>query len=82
MKPSDIIQFITRRTDPYDRYRSYVKPFTLKARILNADGSTTIITSNEELIIPEPVPFPKDTVRPLSPRIAHWIGDEIVMERI
>lgn len=82
LQASDIIQFITRRTDPYDRYRSYVKPFTLKARILNADGSTTIITSNEELIIPEPVPFPKDTVRPLSPRIAHWIGDEIVMERI
>jgi len=82
LQASDIIQYITRRTDPYDRYKSYVKPFTMKARILNADGSTTIISSNEELIVPEPNPFPRETSRPLSPRIAHWVGDEIVMERI
>lgn len=82
LQASDIIQYITRRTDPHDRYKSYVKPFTMKAKILNADGSTTIISSNEELVVPEPNPFPKDTVRPLSPRISHWVGDEIVMERL
>lgn len=82
LQASDIIQYITRRTDPFDRYKSFVRPFTMKARVLNTDGSTTIVTSTEELVIPEPDPFPKDTVRPLSPRIAHWIGDEIVMERL
>ena len=82
LQASDIIQYITRRTDPYDRYKSYVKPFIMKAKILNVDGSTTIISSNEELVVPEPNPFPKETSRPLSPRITHWVGDEIAMERI
>ena len=79
---SDVTQYILRTTDPFDKYKSAVKPYTLKARIMNTDGSTTIVTSDDALVIPEASPFPKDTIRPLSPRIAHWIGDEIVMERI
>lgn len=79
---SDVTQYITRTTDPFDKFKSFVKPFTLKAKILNTDGSTTIVTSGDELVVPEPSPFPKDTDRPLSPRIAHWVGDEIIMERI
>ena len=79
---SDVTQFILRKTDPFYRYKSAVKPYTLKARIMNTDGSTTIVTSDDELVIPEASPFPKDTIRPLSPRIAHWIGDAIVMERL
>jgi len=79
---SDVTQYIIRTVDPFDKFTSFVKPFTLKAKILNTDGSTTIIISNEELIVPEPSPFPKDTNRPISPKIVHWIGDEIVMERV
>ena len=79
---SDIIQFIKRTTDPYDRYSSYVKPFTLTAEIHNADGSTTIISSNDRLIVPEADPFPKDTDKPLTARITHWLADNIVMTRL
>jgi hypothetical protein len=79
---SDITQFITRTTDPYDRYGSYVKPFTLTAEIHNADGATTIISSGDKLVVPEPSPFPKDTNRPRTARITHWIADEIVLTRL
>lgn len=80
---SDIIQLITKTVDPYSRYGSFVKPFQLKAIIHNCDGTTTKISGTELLAIPETKPFPKDTKRPLSPRIAHWIAsDELVLERI
>lgn len=81
LKTSDVYQFIARTTDPYDRYGSYVKPFTLTATIHNTDGTTTLISSDDKLVVPTPVPFPKDTPRPLSPRITHWIGDNIVLTR-
>lgn len=79
---SDVIQFITRTTDPYDRYGSYVKPFELTAEIHNADGSTTIISSDDKLVIPEEDPFPKDTDKPLTARISHWIADAVVLTRL
>ena len=79
---SDIIQYIVRKTDPSDQYGGYVKPFTLKATIHNTDGSLTVISGNGELQIPTLDPFPKDTTRPLSPQIVHWIGDEITLIRL
>lgn len=79
---SDVYQFITRKTDPYDRYSSYIKPFTMTAVIHNIDGTTTVITSDDKLEIPTLTPFPKYTERPLSPRIAHWIAGNIVLERL
>jgi len=82
LKFSDIYQFIARTTDPYDRYGSYVKPFTLEAQIHNADGSLTIVYGDDKLVIPKEDPFPKDTPAPLSPRIAHWIGDAITLTRL
>lgn len=78
---SKIKQYIARTTDPYDRYGTSVHPFTLTAMIHNTDGSTTIISSDDELVVPTPVPFPKYTTKPLSPRITHWIGDNIVLIR-
>lgn len=78
---SDVYQFIARSTDPYDRYGTYIKPFELKAEIHNADGTTTVISSGDNLIVPEEDPFPKETTHPLSPRITHWIGDAITMVR-
>ena len=79
---SDIWQFIVRVTDPFDRYGTSVKPFTLKAYIHNTDGSTTAVTGKDSLVIPKLDPFPKDTPRPLSSRITHWIADEIVLTRV
>ena len=79
---SDIIQYILRRVDPFDRFGGYVRPFTLKATILNADGSVSIITGSAGLEIPVLDPFPKETSRPLSPKIVHWIGDEITLVRL
>lgn len=79
---SDLRQFITRVTDPFDRFGASVKSFELTATVLNTDGSTLIVTGSNELTIPTLDPFPKDTKRPLSPRIAHWISDNITLTRI
>jgi hypothetical protein len=79
---SEVYQFLARTTDPYDRYGTYIKPFTLTAMIHNTDGSTTVVSSGDTLVVPTPSPFPKDTTKPLSPRISHWIADNIVLERM
>jgi len=79
---SDIIQFIVRNVDPFDRFSSFVEPFTLFADIHNADGTITKTTGPAQLIIPTLDPFPKYTSHPISPRIAHWIADDLVLERI
>lgn len=81
LQTSEIYQFIARTTDPYDRYGTYIRPFTLTAVIHNTDGTTTIVSSDDKLVVPTPSPFPKETTRPLSPRITHWIGDDIVLVR-
>ena len=78
---SDVYQYILRSTDIFDRYGTYIKPFTLSATIHNTDGTTTIISSDDKLVVPTPNPVLKDTTRPLSPRITHWIGDNIVLVR-
>ncbi len=79
---SDITQFILRKTDPYDRYGTFVRPFTLKATIYNADGSTNILSGADKLQVKALSPFPKYTVRPLSPRIVHWMADNIELVRL
>jgi hypothetical protein len=79
---SDIIQFILRNVDPYDKYSGFVNPFTLEGTIHNTDGTITKITGTSRLEIPQPDPFPSYTTRPLTPRITHWISEDIVLERI
>lgn len=79
---SDITQFILRKTDPYDRYGTFIRPFALKATIYNTDGSTNILSGADKLQVKAPSPFPKYTVRPLSPRIVHWMADNIELVRL
>lgn len=78
---SDVYQYLARTTDTYDRYGTYVKPFSLSATIHNTDGTTTMVSSSDKLVVPTLDPFPKETTRPLSSRITHWIGDNIVLVR-
>lgn len=80
---SDLIQLITKTVDPFFRFGSFVKPFTLNAVIHNTDGTISTTTSNQALTIPTLDPFPRNTSRPLSPRIAHWLAqDDLILERI
>ena len=80
---SDIKQFITRNTDPFDRYGSFVRNFTLTARMPNTDGSVTVFSGDEQLILPTLDPFPKDTDRPQSARISHWFArKDLTLTRI
>lgn len=79
---SDIIQFIVRTVDPFDRYSAFVEPFKLEATIHNTDGTIVRITGDSRLRVPALDPFPKYTTRPLTPRITHWISDDLVLERI
>jgi hypothetical protein len=81
LKISDVYQFLARATDPNDKYGTYIKPFSLSAIIYHVDGTTENVSGNDKLTIPVPFPFPKETSRPLSARIAHWIGDNIVLIR-
>lgn len=78
---SAIEQFLIRTTDPYDRYGTSVNSFQLTAKILNTDGSTTIVTGKDELAVAALNPFPSFTTAPISPRIVHWIADNIVLTR-
>lgn len=80
LQSSDIIQFITRTLDPYDRYDSYIEPFVMSATIHNTNGTTSIIKSSSKLIIPTNTPI--YTTKPLSPRTSHWIADNITLERV
>lgn len=79
---SDIYQFIIRNVDPFDRYSSFIRPFKLIAVIHNTDGTVSKITGDELLEMPTLDPFPKYTTRPISPRIAHWVAGDLVLERI
>jgi hypothetical protein len=79
---SDVIQFIQKSTDPFHRYGTFIKFFTLTAVIHNADGTTTVITGDDLLRVEAPDPFPRYTTAPLSPRIAHWIADELILVRM
>ena len=79
---SDVVQFILKNVDPYYRYGGKVRPFSLSAEIHNTDGTTSLISSNDALVIPEEDPFPLNTSKPLSPRISHWIADNILMVRV
>jgi len=78
---SDITQFMLYRIDPTNKFTGSVKKFTLTARVYNTDGSTSVLTGEDNLIVSAPSPFPKDTTKPVSPRISHWIADNIVLVR-
>lgn len=80
---SDIVQFILRKIDPFDRFTSFIEPFTLNATIHNTDGTKVKITGTDKLQIPTLDPFPKQTNRPLSPKIARWIAEtDLTLVRI
>lgn len=79
---STIEQFLTRVTDPFDRFGTKVNNFALTARIHNTDGTLTVVGGKDALEVPTLSPFPKFTTRPLSPRITHWIADQITLTRI
>lgn len=79
---SDVSQFILKTVDPNYKYLGSVKPFTLSAIIYNTDGTSTMIESSEALVVPKEDPFPKETTRPLSPRITHWVADNIELVRV
>lgn len=84
---TDIHQYILTVTDPYRKYGTSIKKFKLTSKIHNADGSLTVATGDDYIDIPVTDPFPKDTTRPLSPRISHWIADDLdgsglLLERI
>lgn len=79
---SDITQFIQKTTDPFYRYGTFIKSFELEAIIHNTDGSTTVITGKDFLRVVAPDPFPRYTTKPLSPRITHWIADNLTMTRL
>lgn len=78
---SEVMQKLIRAIDPFDRYNTTVVPFTLRADIHNMDGSLTKIVNSSQLEIPSE-PFPKDSPRPLTPRITHWVADNIILTRL
>lgn len=78
---SDIIQFIVRTVDPFDRYGAQVKFFSLQGVIHNMDGTLTYVSGENELEFPIRDPLGQRITNPLSPRISHWIADEIVLAR-
>lgn len=80
LKFSDIYQVLARATDPFDRYGTFIRPITLAAVVHNLDGSLTTVRGTDSLKVPTSVA--SDTKRPLTPRITHWIADDIVLERI
>jgi hypothetical protein len=77
---SDIEQFMIRMTDPFDRFGTAINSFTLQATILDQDGSTTILTGKDRLVVPSSTPA--FTTKPLSPRIVHWLGDDVTLTRL
>lgn len=80
---SDLKQVISRMTDPFDNYGTFIKNFTLKARIHNIDGTIVIIEGTDNMILPTLDPFPISTNRPQSARITHWCGSEdLVLVRV
>lgn len=79
---SDITEYIYSLVDPYRKYGAFVEPIILTATIHNTDGTIIRINGTKSLSIPTLDPFPKDTPRPLSPRITHWIAQgDLVLER-
>lgn len=80
---SDIKQFIARETDPFDKYGTFIKNFTLKAQLLNTDGSITVLEGSESMFLPTLDPFPAETTRPQSAKISHWFAREgMILQRI
>lgn len=56
-------------------------PFTMRAEIINTDGTTTAIES-EDVLIPPDVVLPRDTPNFGSPRITHMISRDITVSEV
>lgn len=81
LQVSDVSQFILKKIDPNYNFKGSVRPFVLYTTIHNTDGTISMLEDSTALAIPEPNPFPKYTTAPLSPRISHWVSDNIVLVR-
>jgi hypothetical protein len=78
---SDIVQVILSLTDPTSSGKARVRlPTYLNAIIHNSDGTKTILSDNDRLVVPDTTDDP--TVVPLTPRIAHWIAGNITLNRV
>ena len=79
---SDIIDIILYNIDnSRTRNVAVVTPFEMVAVIHNTDGSTSVSKSTSSLKIPSDT-IPKYTTAPLSPRTAHWIAGDIIVEKV
>lgn len=74
---SKVEQVITQAMDPNALFNTFIHAFALTTTIHNTDGSTTIVSGIDRNVIPTLDPFPSYTVKPLTPRITHWVADNI-----
>lgn len=80
---SDIVQVILAKIDPTGSGQARVKlPTTLEAVVHNSDGTKTVLSSNDQLVIPDNTVDDPNPVAPLTPRVAHWIADNITLTRV
>jgi hypothetical protein len=78
---SDVVQVILSLIDPTASGKARVRlPAYLNATVYNSDGTKTILSDNDRLIIPDTTDDP--TVVPLTPRIAHWVAGNITLNRV
>jgi hypothetical protein len=78
---SDVTQYLLSQIDPNFKYKSSVAPVTLTVEIHNTDGTVTVVSDRDKLVVPTPDPFPRDTAAPISEKIVHWVGDNIILVR-
>jgi hypothetical protein len=79
--PNPIQQSVIEQTIIDSGIASVQTPFTMTATILNPDGSTTILTSTDEMILPS-VTLPSETSNYTTPRITHWYPRNIVINGV
>lgn len=80
---SDIVQIVLSMIDPTNSGKARVKlPTTLTAVVHNSDGTKTILSSEDQLVVPDNTSDGSDPVAPLTPRITHWVADSIVLNRV
>jgi hypothetical protein len=79
--PNPVQQSVIEQTIVNAGLASVQTPFTMTATVLNPDGSTSIITSQDELAVPA-VTLPSQTNNFTTPRITHWYPRNIVVTGI
>jgi hypothetical protein len=79
---SDVVQIILSMIDPTNSGKARVQlPTTMYATVHNSNGTKTILSSQDQLVIPDNTTEGEPDA-PLTPRIAHWIANNIVLNRI